>query len=412
MKDYKKILEGVIYIISTTEKSDIGFANICTYIGEKCPELKESEDEKIVDAIRKALESKIEDLGNGVTRTACLAWLEKQGTPNQTSIWKHWKDGIAGNGEGKPIYLIKIGNTYNISSCLSVECDYIELSELDKLMLEKQGEQKPADKVEPKFNVGDYVVGKYISGYILEVRDDCYLLGYQGFSIDKQDNYHLWTIQDAKDGDILCTPNDNIFIFKTIDGNKILDYCGLYFNRFFSDSGSPNGSSTHYDKCNYRPATKEQRDLLFQKMKEAGYEWDAEKKELRKIDARKNLTLDGDLMQADCMIVEQKHTQEIEPFEAEHGKYYYCIKDYFCGGRKQASKGDVVQALRGLPIMGLKDASEYFLPVNFIKCNSAWSEEDDDDAWMNDIISKVENNLQLNKAEIDWLKNLKQRIGG
>ena len=27
---------------------------------------------------------------------------------------------------------------------------------------------------------------------------------------------------------------------------------------------------------------------------------------LRKIDARENLTLDGDLMQADCMIVEQK----------------------------------------------------------------------------------------------------------
>ena len=107
------------------------------------PELKESEDEKIVDAIRKALESKIEDLGNGVTRTACLAWLEKQGTPNQTSIWKHWKDGIAGNGEGKPIYLIKYARTYSLSSCLCFECDYIELSELDKLLSEKQGEQKP-----------------------------------------------------------------------------------------------------------------------------------------------------------------------------------------------------------------------------------------------------------------------------
>ena len=27
--------------------------------------------------------------------------------------------------------------------------------------------------------------------------------------------------------------------------------------------------------------------------------------------------------------------------------------------------------------MGLKDAGEYFLPVNSIKCNSAWSEEDE-----------------------------------
>lgn len=47
MKDYKKIFEGIVDIIRTTEKSDIGFANICTYIGENCPELHESEDKKI-----------------------------------------------------------------------------------------------------------------------------------------------------------------------------------------------------------------------------------------------------------------------------------------------------------------------------------------------------------------------------
>jgi hypothetical protein len=33
-----------------------------------------------------------------------------------------------------------------------------------------------------------------------------------------------------------------------------------------------------------KPATKIQQDLLFQKMKEAGYEWDSEKKRLKKID--------------------------------------------------------------------------------------------------------------------------------
>ena len=48
MKDYKKILEGVVNIINTAEKSDIVFANICTYIGENCPELKESEDERMI----------------------------------------------------------------------------------------------------------------------------------------------------------------------------------------------------------------------------------------------------------------------------------------------------------------------------------------------------------------------------
>ena len=34
----------------------------------------------------------------------------------------------------------------------------------------------------------------------------------------------------------------------------------------------------------YVPATKEQRNTLFAKMKEAGYEWDAEKKELKKVE--------------------------------------------------------------------------------------------------------------------------------
>lgn len=110
---------------------------------------------------------------------------------------------------------------------------------------------------------------------------------------------------------------------------------------------------------------------------------------------------------------EQKPTQEIEPFEAEHGKYYYCIKDYFCGGRKQASKGDVVQALRGLPIMGLKDAGEYFLPVNSIKCNSAWSEEDEkmlQGIW-DEILANKHNAKECEWKTydkfLDWLKSLK-----
>lgn len=60
--------------------------------------------------------------------------LEKQGEePKKVSIWKHWKDGIAGGAEGEQIFLIKIGRVYSISSCLGCECDYIELSELDKL---------------------------------------------------------------------------------------------------------------------------------------------------------------------------------------------------------------------------------------------------------------------------------------
>ena len=80
--DYKKILKGIVDIINTTEKSDIGFANICTYIGENCPELK-SEDEKI----RKVLIGWINlepsisfgDTFDGFSKEQIIAWLEKQG---------------------------------------------------------------------------------------------------------------------------------------------------------------------------------------------------------------------------------------------------------------------------------------------------------------------------------------------
>lgn len=54
--NYKEILKGIVNIINTTEKSDIGFANICSYIGENCPELKESEDEREMKRIIGLLE--------------------------------------------------------------------------------------------------------------------------------------------------------------------------------------------------------------------------------------------------------------------------------------------------------------------------------------------------------------------
>lgn len=58
---------------------------------------------------------------------------------------------------------------------------------------------------------------------------------------------------------------------------------------------------------------------------------------------------------------------ELEECKIEHGKYYYCIKDYYAGGNKRASKGDVVQALNGMSMMDLGvKANEYFMPINNI----------------------------------------------
>ena len=146
-------------------------------------------------------------------------------------------------------------------------------------------EQNPVNKVKPKFKVGDYVVGKYISGYISEIRDDCYLLDYQGFSIDKQDKYHLWTIKDAKDGDILRIRNLT-FIFQEITNNNTSHknaataYCSYEDN---DDSFGVSGPDCITDLELITPATKEQRDILMKAMTAAGYTFDFEKKELKKI---------------------------------------------------------------------------------------------------------------------------------
>lgn len=179
-------------------------------------------------------------------------------------------------------------------SCTNKECALEHFQLLKWLqeysnMLEKQGKQKSADKVEPMFAEGDWITNKEYTWKVISVGNFDYTLQNQlgkcvEDTIDYVDaNFHLWTIQDAKNGDVLVTENKNIFIFKSIDNCSVYDHCRLYFGE------SPklliiNSCGSEQLPTGYRPATKEQRDLLFQKMKETGYEWDAEKKILKKIE--------------------------------------------------------------------------------------------------------------------------------
>ena len=96
-----------------------------------CPELGESEDERIRKAIINVFASH-KDYENfyGASVEDILAWLEKQNSNADNANKEYWR----GYREGKQEVIDK----------------YAEL--------EKQGEQKPTTKVEPKFKVGDYVV--------------------------------------------------------------------------------------------------------------------------------------------------------------------------------------------------------------------------------------------------------------
>ena len=255
------------------------------------PELKENENELtwLTKYIKEEAYSLSMDIRDDEDRIKLknlqksLAWLEKQN--NNKLIWKHWSNGIAGNGEGKLIYLIKEGNNYRLSSCLSFKCDYIELSELDNLMLEKQDKQKSTIII-PKFKVGDWVVSPNGVYYHIDaVRNGRYEVTTNAgnccnWPLDTE-IYHLWTIKDAEDGDILAVEN-MIFIFKTVLASHIVSYCKLFNDKFdhFRD-----GRTCCEGNSNVHPATKEQCDALIKAMNDAGYTFDFEKKELKKIEA-------------------------------------------------------------------------------------------------------------------------------
>ena len=216
----------------------------------------------------------------------CLAWLEKQGeqktntdVPTREVILSIWDLG----NEWKEI----------TNGCISTEygtqLNYIQKHwhESEYYSKEKQGEQILANsaktcKIELKFKAGDWVVHKF--GFVWHVDsfdkknyqvsngegDDCY------FKISKQDEFHLWTIDDAKDGDVLVCDSkygQQIGIVKRYVGK--FGGCDMCFKTYcFVDWEGNFLVGEHIGSRDIHPATKEQRVLLFQKMKEAGYEWD------------------------------------------------------------------------------------------------------------------------------------------
>lgn len=156
-----------------------------------------------------------------------------------------------------------------------------------KSWFEKQGKQDPVDKVEPKFKVGDWITDGQLTCKVLSRISKSYELhlyndDYCHFETDVQsidEHYHLWSIADAKDGDVL-TNGEMTVIFKHFEEpsyrQHIIAYIGL--DRGGCIQITDDTWSLGIDKA--KPATKKQRDLLFAKMKEEGYRWDSEEKRL------------------------------------------------------------------------------------------------------------------------------------
>lgn len=151
------------------------------------------------------------------------------------------------------------------------------------------------DKIEPTFKVGDWVINKFGDSWHIDGFDKKnYQVSdgkgnYNYFPISKQDEMLLWTIQDAKDCDVLSFYSDykgkKMFQIGIIE--KYVGKLGGCYNTFKTYVGVDWDNNLHigrYMGCDdIQPATKEQRDALMKAMNDVGYEWDMEKKELKKL---------------------------------------------------------------------------------------------------------------------------------
>ena len=151
------------------------------------------------------------------------------------------------------------------------------------IKISEQDEYRLIDTT-PKFKVGDWIVNS--NGKVNQVT---YVNPYgDGYTLDDKtymsgswcNSYHLWTLKDAKDGDILVV-NGNPFIYSYDDGNNVRgNYCCIFNNELRT-----NLNFSFEGNC-ITPANKEQGDLLVSKMKESGYEWDTNNGGLKKIESK------------------------------------------------------------------------------------------------------------------------------
>ena len=125
----------------------------------------------------------------------------------------------------------------------------------------------------------------------------------------------------------------------------------------------------------------------------------------------------------------------VECLKAERDGWYVCIKDFYAGGKKQCSIGDLVQAKGGMYMMGKEDISEWFRRAYYEEVRDAfgpntdtnipeqkpaeWSEEDE--KMIDTIVSTLGQYIDYKAVsgtgsgyatpryskEIDWLKSLR-----
>ena len=407
-RNYDKAIERANSLLSGNQLGN-------AWIYKLLPELVESKDEKIKAKLIEFFKgySPDKEWWGNITQEDILAWLEKQGK-NNIGISEATKLKLEDNlnealeketpeslnkflneqGEQKQDVNIQINTSEYINDMGGNGC-YL-----------KNTAQKPADKVKQKFHKGDWVVSP--NGVYWHI-DAVWNGRYEVSSIDGTHTdwplntslYHLWTIQDAKDGDVLAYDNgcvEIILLFK-----KWLDEVGKGAYSYVHITSS--GRHIHinnWSDCGLSayPATKEQRELLFSKMIEAGYTWDAENKKLKKEEVdnlhnylygEKNSSWsEEDKDYYDAIITKLEVTQEDAALTDNQMNFLKSLKDRVLLQPKQEwSEED-----ERLCLCLIEDQEEALDKVNNNKYGHS------------EIISDLK---EMYNERISWLKSLKER---
>ena len=267
-----------------------------------------------------------------------------------------------------------------------------DITELGRCAVEH--EQKLADKIKPKFHEGDWIVFNGLVLLINEIVQGYYRtisIGgiHNSYDWDIDNVARLWTIKDAKDGDVLMSRAPFIY-------GECCPYGGLdwYKGKFII------ASNYIFTDSPVHPATKEQRDTLMKAMADARYTFDFEKKD------NKTCKENGDSLTDD------------ERIKGEIIDFIYDKTDTYELREKSNSWLTWLEKQGIKPLGQVEDKTE-LAETEDNKVITDWSEEDE--YLLGETIQHLEELIRIDKAkhcacdvqyyqrDIDWLKSLKER---
>jgi hypothetical protein len=214
--DYEKAYKEALERAKVAQETYFNLGNITakTVIETIFPELRESEDDRIrkllIEWVKEFKKLNPTNVDHNAECSEAIAWLEKQGNYDYKRVnlnnfdarIREFSDML--EDKPKPYW----DGWYEAMEWVRTHGNPFE----------KHGEQKPTDKGEPKFKVGDWIVKQYLSYpfIIIDIKNDSYILNdIEGNKYEETIDFanrvfHLWTIKDEKDGDVLTTDSVHI----------------------------------------------------------------------------------------------------------------------------------------------------------------------------------------------------------